>query len=176
MFDTMVITKTVAALCATLLFFLFAKWAAEAIYMPGHETEHMAAVYPLPAEGGDSHAAPAAPANPDEGIDVNALLASADAAAGQTLFSRNCGSCHRLGENATGPNLVGVVGRAVDAEAGFNYSGALAQVGDSWTVEALFHFLRDPRGAAPGTRMTFRGLTNAQDRANVIKYLEEQAG
>ena len=178
MFDTMVITKTVAALCATLLFFLFAKWAAETIYMPSHEGAHaMAAVYPLPAEGGDGHAAPAAPTNPDDGIDVMALFANADATAGEAVF-RNCRACHSVdaGVNITGPSLHGVVGRAIDSVPGFNYSGNLTAMGDTWSVEALFHFLRDPRGMAPGTRMTFRGLPNPQDRVNLIKWLETQAG
>ena len=76
--------------------------------------------------------------------------------------------------NGTGPSLHGVVGRAVDSIDGFNYSGALLQVGDTWTVENLFHFIADPRAAAPGTRMSFRGLASATDRVNLIKYLESQ--
>lgn len=177
MFDTMVITKTVAALCAALLFFLFAKWAAETIYMPGHDGGHAMAVYPLPAEAGDGHEAPAAPANPDDAIDVMALYAEADAAAGESVF-RNCRACHSVeaGANGTGPTLHGVVGRAVDTVEGFNYSGALEVMGDTWTVEALFRFLRDPRGMAPGTRMTYRGLPNPEDRVNLIKWLETQSG
>jgi Cytochrome c2 len=176
MFDTMVITKAVAALCATLLFFLFANWAASAIYLPGHDAAHAHAVYPLPSEEGEGHSAPSAPADPDAGIDVMALYETADADAGGALW-RNCQSCHKLdGTNGTGPHLDGVVGRPIDAVDGFNYSGALLQLGDTWTVEALFHFLRDPRGAAPGTRMSFRGLANAQDRVNLIRYLESHPG
>ena len=176
MFDTMTITKTVAGLCATLLFFLVGKWAAETIYMPSEHGGEAHAVYPLPSEGGASHAAAAAPANPDDGINVEELYASADATAGEALW-RNCRSCHALdGSNGTGPHLNGVVGRAVDSVAGFNYSGALTQIGDTWTVENLFHFLRDPRGMAPGTRMTFRGLANPQDRVNLIAYLATQNG
>ena len=168
MFDTMVITKAVAAICATFLFFLFGKWAAETIYMPAHG-DHAAAVYPLPVEG-EAEPAEAAPA---EQIDVMALYANADAAAGEALW-RNCRSCHSLeGANGTGPHLDGVVGRAIDAVDGFNYSGALLQVGDTWRVEHLFHFLEDPRAAAPGTRMSFRGLRSPEDRVNLIKYLEE---
>jgi len=169
MFDTMVITKAVAGLCATLLLFLVGKWVSETIYLPAeHSAEHASVVYPQLATA-DSHAAPAAEAAP---VDVQALYANADAAAGATLF-RNCRSCHSLedGHNMTGPSLYGVVGRAVDTEAGFSYSGALTQAGDTWTVENLFHFLKDPRGVAPGTRMTFRGLASETDRINLIAYL-----
>ncbi|MCW1931387.1 c-type cytochrome [Pararhodobacter zhoushanensis] len=172
MFDTMVITKTLGALCAAMLIFLFGKWAAETIYMPSHDAAHAHAVYPLPIEEGSEPAAPAEDAAP---IDVMALYADADAAAGESLW-RNCRSCHSLevGRNGTGPSLHGVVGRAVDAVDGFNYSGALLAVGDTWSVEALNHFLTDPSAAAPGTRMSFRGIRDVNDRLNLIKYLESQ--
>ncbi|GAB4270181.1 MAG: cytochrome c family protein [Pararhodobacter sp.] len=169
MFDTMVITKAVAALCATLLIFLLGKWAAESIYMPGHDAEHAHAVYPLPAEEGDGH--DAAPVE-EEVLDIAALLASADAAAGQGLW-RNCQSCHKLdGTNGTGPHLDGVVGRAIDSVEGYNYSGALMAMGEIWTPEALVTFLINPREAAPGTRMSFRGFSNPQDAANMAAYLQ----
>jgi cytochrome c len=169
MFDTMVITKAVAGLCATLLLFLVGKWAAEAIYMPGHDAEHAHAVYPLPSEEGDGHGAAA---HEEEAVDMTALLASADAAAGEGLW-RNCRSCHSVeGANGTGPHLDGVVGRAIDSVEGFNYSGALMALGETWTPEALATFLMDPRGTAPGTRMSFRGFSNAQDAANMVAYLE----
>jgi len=59
---------------------------------------------------------------------------------------------------------------------GYNYSGALLALGDTWSVEALFRFLRDPRGTAPGTRMSFRGLSSPEDRVNLIRYLEDHPG
>jgi len=171
MFDTMVITKIVGALCATLLVFLVGKWAAETIYMPGHDAAHAHAVYPLPPEEDDGHGA--AEEAPAEVVDVAALYAEADAAAGETLW-RNCRACHSLeaGRNGTGPSLHGVVGRAIDSVADFSYSGALAVLGETWTVEALNTFLEDPRGSAPGTRMSFSGLRDIQDRMNLIAYLE----
>ncbi len=169
MFDTMVLTKAVGAICATFLFFLVGKWIAETVYMPGHDEAHAHAVYPLPPEEG----AEPASEEPAEEIDVMALYAEADASAGESLW-RNCRSCHSLeGANGTGPHLDGVVGRAIDAVEGFNYSGALEQLGTTWDVETLFTFLADPRGTAPGTRMSFRGLPDPEDRVTLIKYLEE---
>jgi len=167
MFDTMVMTKIVAGLCATLLFFLVGKWAADAIYLPGHDAAH--AVYPLPVADTSAPAAPAASAAP---VDVTALYAQADAAAGQALW-RNCRACHKIdGTNGTGPHLDGVFGRAIDAVSGFNYSGALLALGTTWNVETLNTFLENPRGSAPGTRMSFRGFSNIQDRLNMIAYLQ----
>ena len=141
--------------------------------MPGHDASHAVVVYPLPVEAGDESAAPAEPA---EQIDVMALYAEADAAAGEALW-RNCRSCHALdGRDGTGPHLNGVVDRPIDAVAGFNYSGALLQVGEVWTVENLFHFLENPRGVAPGTRMVYNGMRNPQDRVPLSRVLETTEG
>ena len=169
MFDTMVITKIVGALCATLLFFLVGKWAADTIYLPGH-ADHAHAGYPLPLED-DGHGAEEVVE--EEVVDVTALYAEADAVAGESLW-RNCRSCHSLevGRNGTGPSLHGVVGRAIDSVADFSYSGALMAMGDTWTVEALNTFLEDPRGTAPGTRMSYSGMRDIGDRMNLIAYLE----
>ena len=89
----------------------------------------------------------------------------------------DAGPCHKIdGSNATGPHLDGVVGRAIDAVDGFSYSGALLQVGDTWTPENLFHFLESPRNAASGTTMSFAGLPKPQDRVDLIAYLDSLDG
>ena len=54
---------------------------------------------------------------------------------------------------------------------------------ESMTKNVRFAFIRketaklmgSPRKFANGTKMTFAGLSNPQDRANVIAYLREQA-
>ena len=77
------------------------------------------------------------------------------------------------GVEAIGPHLDGVVGRQKASVDGFAYSGALrAMEGEEWTPERLDAFLRNPRGYAPGTKMAFAGLRDAQDRADVIAYLQ----
>lgn len=168
MFDTMVITKAVAGLCMALLFFLVGKWVADEIYLP-HGPAPQAYVIDLGVED------VAVDEGPAEEIDVMALYAEADATAGEGLW-RNCRACHALeeGRNGTGPSLYGVVGRAIDAIDGFNYSGALLQMGETWTVEALNTFLESPRSAAPGTTMGYAGMRNLQDRLNLIAYLDSQ--
>ncbi len=80
------------------------------------------------------------------------------------------------GSNATGPHLDGVVNRAVGTVDGFSYSGAMAAVFDTWTPEHLNTFLESPKGAAPGTKMSFSGLKKAEDRANLVAYLESLGG
>jgi len=98
-------------------------------------------------------------------------------AAGEGLW-RQCRSCHRVGEgarNGTGPVLNGVFGRAAGSVDGFRYSNpmrAAAEDGLVWTAEALDAFLEDPRAYMRGTRMSFRGLRDAADRAAMIAYLQ----
>lgn len=100
-------------------------------------------------------------------------LAAADPAEGERVF-RQCKSCHTVesgGANRVGPNLYGVVDRALASVEGFRYSPAMQAFEGTWTLERLDAFLADPRGTIPGNRMSFRGLSDATDRAHVIAYL-----
>ncbi len=102
-----------------------------------------------------------------------AMLASADAAAGKKVFKK-CKACHsseKGGKHKVGPNLWDTVGKAKATAAGFGYSGALKGLGGAWTYQDLDGFLADPKGFAKGTKMGFRGLKKAKDRAAIIVYL-----
>ncbi|MGI3169360.1 c-type cytochrome [Pseudooceanicola sp. C21-150M6] len=168
MFDTMTLTKVGGAFCGTLLVFLLGNWAAELLYdteAGGHGDEHVQAYVIDTGAEEDAGAA-------EEGPSFEEVFASADAEAGAKVFGK-CKACHKIdGSNATGPHLDGVVGRAVDAVDGFAYSGALEEHFDSWTPEHLSTFLENPRGSAPGTKMSFAGLKKVQDRADLIAYLQ----
>ncbi|WP_188063246.1 c-type cytochrome [Sphingobium sp. KCTC 72723] len=110
------------------------------------------------------------------GPGLNTLLASADVAAGEKVFAK-CAACHTVtsgGANGIGPNLFGAVGKAHGHVAGFAYSEALKSVPGNWTFEALDKWLTSPREYAPGTKMTFAGLGNPVDRANLIAWLNTQ--
>ncbi|MBU2962552.1 cytochrome c family protein [Citreicella sp. C3M06] len=166
MFDTMTMTKAVGGACGALLVYLLGSWVGESLYsMGGHGEEHAAAyVIDTGSEGGG--------AEEEAPVDFATLMASADAGAGEKVFGK-CRACHKVdGSNATGPHLDGVVSRPVNAVDGFNYSGALLQVGDTWTPENLFNFLESPKAAAPGTTMSFAGLRKPEDRVNLIAYLD----
>ncbi|MBV8685457.1 MAG: cytochrome c family protein [Alphaproteobacteria bacterium] len=101
-------------------------------------------------------------------------LASADPKLGEQVFKK-CTACHTAakgGANGTGPDLWGVVGGPIGHHAaGFAYSPALGGKGGNWDWDSLFHWLKSPRDFAPGTKMTFAGLSKPEDRANVIAYL-----
>jgi cytochrome c len=111
------------------------------------------------------------------GPGLNTLLASADVAAGEKVFAK-CAACHTVnqgGANGIGPNLFGTVGEAIgQGKGGFAFSEALKGKGGAWTFEALDHWLTSPREFAPGTKMTFAGLGNPADRANLIAWMNTQ--
>lgn len=172
MFDTMTMTKAVGAVCGSLLVFMLAGWAADGLYTmggSGHGAEgELTQAYSIDTGAGEAPAEDAAA----ETVDVAALMASADAAAGEAVFKK-CGSCHKLnGSNSIGPHLDGVVGRNHASVEGFAFSDAMAaHSAEPWTPEALFAFLENPKKAMPGTKMAFAGLPKPEDRVNLIAYL-----
>ncbi len=104
---------------------------------------------------------------------IEFYLASADPAKGEQVFKK-CTACHNAdkgGANALGPNLWGVLGEPVGKGHGFPFSEALAGHGGTWDWNTLSDWLANPKKFAPGTKMTFAGLSNPEDRANVIAFL-----
>lgn len=109
-------------------------------------------------------------------VPIASLLGAADAAKGAEVFKK-CAACHTVnagGAAGVGPNLHGVLGKPLGHQAGFPYSDALKTVGGNWDWDKMNAWLTSPRKFAAGTKMTFAGLSNAQDRANVILYLNQQ--
>ncbi|HEY8003624.1 MAG TPA: cytochrome c family protein, partial [Phenylobacterium sp.] len=108
--------------------------------------------------------------------DWGTVLPAADVAAGQQVFAK-CQSCHSLTANGTGPDLMGVVGRKPGTEPGYAYSDAMKAEGAKvpiWDYEHLYEYLKSPQAYVNGTKMTFVGLKQPQDRINVIAYLHAQ--
>lgn len=171
MFDTMTFTKVLGAFCGSLLIYLLGAFAAESLYHVGGDGhgDHGEVVqgYKIEVASADD-----AEEVVEEEIDFTAMMAEADPTAGEKVWSK-CRACHKLdGADGTGPHLNGVVGRAIAAADGFGYSDALAGLDDAWTHENLSAFLEAPKDWAPGTKMAFAGLNKAEDRANLIAYLE----
>jgi len=118
------------------------------------------------APGKEKEAAPAAQP-------IENLLGSASVEHGAQL-AKQCQICHNLQEGQgpkVGPDLYGVVGRQVASVASFHYTEALKKLGGTWTFDALNKWLTDPRADVPGTAMTFAGLPNEKQRADLIAYL-----
>lgn len=108
--------------------------------------------------------------------DVEAMVAAADASAGQAV-SFACIGCHGFAEGdgtRVGPELFGIVGRTIGGVEGFAYSQAMADLGaagETWTLEMLDAFLLNPAEAIPGNAMPYGGLANDTDRYNLLAYL-----
>lgn len=104
-------------------------------------------------------------------------LASADPALGAQVFKK-CAACHNAekgGPNALGPNLWGTMGKPHGHVPGFAYSDALKSKPGAWDWEGMSAWLKSPKAYAPGTKMTFAGLSKPEDRANLIAYLNQQS-
>ena len=91
------------------------------------------------------------------------------------MFASLCLGCHQTVDGIThriGPDLLGIVGRRIATAPGFDeYSAALRSRAGRWTREHLDAFLRDPQAFAPGTTMAFAGISDSNQRAELIDYL-----
>ncbi len=167
MMDSFELNKILGAILGTLLVLLSVNIVAGGIFSvpkpakPGYDV----AVTESPAAG--------KAAAPEPEVPIAQLLANADVKKGETI-SKKCMACHDLhkgGPNKVGPDLYGVVGRERGAHEGFSYSAAMKGKPGKWTFDDLNHFLTSPRSFVPGTAMAFAGISKAQDRADLIAFL-----
>ncbi|MGF7146482.1 cytochrome c [Sphingomonas zeicaulis] len=102
---------------------------------------------------------------------------AADPARGARLFNA-CAGCHPISPGALdrgGPNLFGIMGRPVaTVSPRFGYSGALRALGGTWTPERMDRWVADPHKLVPRTSMTFSGIGDPLDRADLIAWMETQ--
>jgi len=99
---------------------------------------------------------------------------AADPVNGAKVFKTQCSTCHSPveGKKMVGPSLFGVAGRKAGSVPGFRYSSANQKFGGTWDTATLDQYLKKPRDMVPGTTMTYPGLKNDSQRADVIAYLE----
>jgi cytochrome c len=170
--DSFEVNKFLGALLGTCLVLLAVHIASGAIFAqpvpakPGYVIE---VKQEQPAATGNQQAPAAVP--------IENMLASASVQEGQQT-AKECELCHNFGKGQgakIGPDLYGVVGRKVASEEGFTYSDALKAKGGTWTFDALNVWLTNPRADVPGTLMTFAGIDNEKQRANVIAYLNSNS-
>ncbi len=168
--------KVAGAILGTGLGVMAVSIIAEFIYTPEHPEEPGYVIAVAGGEGGGGAGAQGGGGQPEvQPIAVRLQNANVDEGKSQ---SRKCQACHTLGKgepHKIGPNLWNVVGSPIiHPEANFNYSDAFkkkGQEGFTWTFEHLDEFLTNPRQDIPGTAMSFAGIKDPQQRADVIAYL-----
>ena len=109
---------------------------------------------------------------------ITPLLATANIVNGEKSFKK-CMQCHAIEKDkphGIGPNLWGVIGRAIASLGDYAYSSAMKEKSAAvWDVESLNHFIHNPRKFVKGTKMTFMGIETDQERADLIAYLQKAA-
>ena len=110
-------------------------------------------------------------------IDIASLMALGNVESGKKIFKK-CVACHSVvkgGKNKIGPALYNVVGRKVAGVTDYKYSKALVAYKKDWTFEELNGFLLKPAKWIKGTKMAYAGLKKEEDRASIIKYLNQNS-
>ena len=164
--------KIIASVLTAMIVAMASGILASQMVHPRHIEQ--AAYLPPGAEGGAAAAAPTekAAAGPEP---IDAEMAKADPKHGQQV-AKVCLQCHTFGKgeaNKIGPNLFGVMEENIASIPGYQFSPALAaHKGDKWDPAKLNVWLFKPQEFAKGTKMTFPGLPKAQDRADIVAYLE----
>ncbi|MFC5607434.1 c-type cytochrome [Variovorax soli] len=89
---------------------------------------------------------------------------------GEQVYVR-CQACHALAQDRVGPHHCGLLGRRAGSVPGFAYSQAMKDSRITWDEKTLDQFLSGPLKTMPGTSMTYDGVPDAKDRADLIAYL-----
>lgn len=98
--------------------------------------------------------------------------AAPDAKRGEAIYAR-CQACHALAFDRVGPRHCGLLGRHAGSLPDYGYSAALKRSAIVWDDKSLDRFLAAPMKAVPGTSMTYDGIPDRQERADLIAYLRQ---
>jgi cytochrome c len=176
------LNKIVGAILVALLVFVVIGHTGDILYgEPGAEGDagHGGGTLSVVGTGdhGDSTSVATTAAAETTAEPIGVLLASASLESG-TAQARKCVACHTFdqgGANRVGPNLWNIVGRMPASVEGYRYSDAMQAHGQPWTFDNLDAFLASPRTFVPRTKMTFAGVRDGDDRADLILYLRNQS-
>ena len=98
------------------------------------------------------------------------VQAAPDAVRGEAIYAR-CLACHALAFDRVGPRHCGLLGRRAGSVPAFDYSQAMKQSAIVWDEKSLDRFLAEPMKTIPGTTMTYDGVQDRRERADLIAYL-----
>jgi cytochrome c len=168
------LNKIAGAALTALLFIFGAKELAVVMSHAKHDSHGASAGYTLPMPKGGSAKGGGAPAAQAFGFaQIAPLLAKANPDSGKDLF-KACAQCHTVekgGATKQGPNLYEIIGRDIGKHPGFSFSPALNEKGGKWTWETLANYLHDPKGYIPGNRMSYAGMKDNAELADMLVYL-----
>jgi cytochrome c len=108
-------------------------------------------------------------------VEAQTLAADGSPSRGQRVFGA-CAACHSLqpGQNMTGPSLADLWSRKAGSVASFSrYSSALKSADIEWNDKTLNEWIKDPQHLVPGNEMTFAGIKDDQQRADLLSFLKE---
>ncbi len=103
---------------------------------------------------------------------AGAAQAAPDARHGAEVYIR-CQACHALAYDRVGPRHCGLLGRKAGSVPGFGYSPAMRNAHITWNPKTLDQFLAQPLKTVPGSSMTYAGIPDPKDRADLIAYLQQ---
>jgi cytochrome c len=170
--DGFELNKVLGAILASCIVLLSVNLAASAIFAPVTPAKpgFQIAAKEEPAAGATAPKTEAvAP------IETRLAKANLDRGKAETKICMTCHTLEKGGPNKIGPNLWGVVDRPRASHPGFDYSAAMKAKGGKWTFDELDKFLTHPQGYIPGTKMTFAGFENPDQRGDLIAYLRTQS-
>jgi len=98
--------------------------------------------------------------------------ATPDAVRGEQVYAR-CQACHALAADRVGPRHCGLFGRLAGSVPGFAYSEAMKTSRIVWNDKTLDRFLSAPLAMVPGSSMTYDGVPDPRDRADLLAYLRQ---
>lgn len=101
-----------------------------------------------------------------------AAAATPDAVRGEQVYAR-CQACHALAADRVGPRHCGLFGRLAGSVPGFAYSEAMKKSRIVWNDKTLDRFLSAPLAMVPGSSMTYDGVPDPRDRADLLAYLRQ---
>ncbi|ABV73236.1 cytochrome c [Rickettsia canadensis str. McKiel] len=162
------LNKIVAAILLASLIAMMVGFVANILYKPNLQVLHRG--YSVAVHENSVASTSEAPA----AVNIAELMKTANADNGREI-AKKCLMCHSLdkdGPNKLGPHLWDVAGRPKASIADYKYSSALSKLDGVWDDDSLFAFLHKPSSYAPGTKMSFAGISKLQEIADIILFLK----
>ncbi len=166
--------KILCAILSAILIFLLSSFIGDLLYHPQSKSKKLA--YKIEQEEKIE-------INDDNRIkkekiltlkEIEELLIKANLESGEKFALKNCSACHSFVlpvKNKIGPSLATLLNRKIGSVKEFKYSKSFLEIDDIWSIDNLYYFLQKPKEWAPGTKMSYRGISKKEDLVNILKYL-----